>query len=50
MKPQEMDELPPLTYEDDELIYQRGKGFKTINYNNFIIINTLLAIIPLTVF
>jgi|TARA_B100001964_G_C14205528_1_gene587917 radical SAM superfamily enzyme YgiQ (UPF0313 family) len=36
MKPQEMDELPPLTYNDDELIYQNGKGFKTINYNDFV--------------
>ena len=36
MKPQEMDELPPLTYEDNELIYQRGKGFKNINYKEFL--------------
>ena len=36
MKPQEMDELPPLTYEDGELIYQSGKGFKTIDYNDFV--------------
>ncbi len=36
MKPQEMDELPPLTYEDNELIYQRGKGFKKINYKEFL--------------
>ena len=36
MKPQEMDELPPLTYDDGELIYQRGKGFKKINYNDFL--------------
>ena len=27
MTPKEMDELPPLMYEDGELIYRRGKGF-----------------------
>ena len=35
MKPIEMDELPPLTYEDNELIYHSGKGFKNINSNDF---------------
>ena len=36
MKPIEMDELPPLTYEDNELIYHSGKGFKNINSNDFL--------------
>ena len=27
-------EAPPLTYEDGELIYQTGKGFKKIDYND----------------
>ena len=36
MKSEEMDKLPPLTYEDGELIYQTGKGFKKIDYNDFI--------------
>ena len=27
MTPREMDELPPLMYEDGELIYRQGKGF-----------------------
>ncbi len=36
MTPKEMDELPPLLYDDKELIYQRGKGFKKINSNDFI--------------
>ncbi len=39
MTPKEMDELPPLMYEDGELIYRRGKGFipltasDTLDYN-----------------
>ena len=36
MTPKEMDELPPLTYEDGEIVYQRGKGFREINIKNFI--------------
>ena len=36
MKPNEMDELPPLTYDDNELIYHSGKGFKNINSNDFL--------------
>jgi len=36
MKPKEMDDLPPLTYEDGELIYLPGTGFKTINKKNYI--------------
>jgi len=36
MKPGEMDELPPLMYEDGELIYNRGKDFEVINYNDFL--------------
>ena len=36
MKSEEMDKLPPLTYEDGELIYQTGKGFKKIDYNDFV--------------
>ena len=39
MTPKEMDELPPLMYEDGELIYRRGRGFiplsasDTLDYN-----------------
>ena len=39
MPPKEMDELPPLMYEDGELIYRRGRGFiplsasDTLDYN-----------------
>jgi len=36
MTPKEMDELPSLMYEDGENIYQRGKGFEPINYNDFL--------------
>ena len=36
MTPREMDSLPPLTYEDGEVVYQRGYGFKKISINNFI--------------
>ena len=36
MTPKEMDELPPLMYEDGENIYHRGKGFKPIDYNDFL--------------
>jgi len=36
MTPKEMDELPPLTYEDGEVVYHRGKGFVPLNYNTII--------------
>ena len=36
MTPKEMDELPPLTYEDGEVVYHRGKGFKPLNFKDFI--------------
>jgi len=36
MTQQEMDRLPPLTYQDEELIFQTGKGFKPINYKDFL--------------
>ena len=36
MTPKEMDELPPLLYEDEELIYYRGKNFKKVNSNDFV--------------
>ena len=36
MKPIEMDELPPLMYQDGEAIYHRGKGFKSIKFNDFL--------------
>ena len=35
MKPEEMDNLPPLTYQDGEYIYHRDKGFKLINSQDF---------------
>lgn len=36
MTPREMDQLPPLTYEDGEIVYHRGKGFRPLNVNTFI--------------
>ena len=36
MTPKQMDELPPLTYLDDELIYNQAKGFKSLNSNDFL--------------
>ena len=36
MTPKQMDELPPLTYEDGETVYQRGKGFIPLNYNTIV--------------
>ncbi len=36
MQQNEIDELPPLLYEDGELIYHNDKGFKTINTNDFL--------------
>ena len=35
MSPKDMDELPPLMYQDDELVYQKA-GIKTLNSKNFI--------------
>ena len=32
----DMDELPPLTYKDGELIYHRGKGFKPLDFSTLI--------------
>ena len=32
MTPKEMDDLPPLTYEDGEIVYQTGKGFIPLDY------------------
>ena len=36
MQKNEMDELPPLMYEDGELIYHRGKEFKSVISNDFL--------------
>ena len=36
MKPEEMDELPPLTYQDGELLYHPGRGFLPITYRDFV--------------
>ena len=36
MQKNEMDELPPLMYEDGELIYHRGKDFKSVISNDFL--------------
>ena len=36
MSSKNMDELPPLTYEDGELIFHRDKGFKPLNATNII--------------
>ena len=36
MKPIEMNELPPLTYQDGEFIYHHGQGFKKLNHNDFV--------------
>jgi len=36
MTPKEMDELPPLTYQDGEVVYHYGKGFKKLNSKTFI--------------
>ncbi len=35
MTPKEMDELPPLMYEDDEIIYHQGEGFKDITKDDY---------------
>ena len=36
MKAEDMDNLPPLTYQDGEYIYYRDKGFKSIDSQDFI--------------
>ena len=36
MTPKEMDELPPLTYEDGESVYDRDKGFIPLNFNTVV--------------
>ena len=36
MTPKEMDELPPLTYEDGESVYDRNKGFIPLNFNTVV--------------
>tara|TARA_B110000438_G_C15771264_1_gene632006 strand:- start:8 stop:1660 length:1653 start_codon:yes stop_codon:yes gene_type:complete len=36
MKPVEMNELPPLAYQDGEFIYHHDQGFKKMNQNDFI--------------
>ena len=39
MTAKEMDELPPLTYQDNEIIYDQNKeDFKSINHNDFVTI------------
>jgi len=35
MTPKEMDELPPLMYEDEEIIYHQGEGFKEITKDDY---------------
>ena len=35
MQQEEMDKLPSPTYQDGELIYHYGEGFKPINSNDF---------------
>jgi len=36
MKPKDMDELPPLIYQDDEIIYHQGKDFKSIRSEDYL--------------
>lgn len=36
MSPREMDSLPPLLYEDKELIYNQGEGFREITSSDFV--------------
>ena len=36
MKVEEMDKLPPLTYEDGEYVFHNGKGFKPIQHKDFL--------------
>ena len=44
MTPRQMDNLPPLLYDDKELIYQRGDGFKKINHNLPFCINLIIIL------
>lgn len=41
MTPQDMDELPPLTYGDGEFIHKQGKGFVPIQARDFVTYNGL---------
>jgi len=41
MTPKEMDELPPLIYEDGELIYRRGRGIMPLNASDTLDYNGL---------
>ncbi len=36
IKQKEMDDLPPLIYQDGEFIYRRGEGFSPINRDDFL--------------
>jgi len=36
MKPIEMNDLPPLAYQDGEFIYHHGKGFKKLKHTDFV--------------
>ena len=42
MKAEDMDNLPPLTYQDGEYIYYRDKGFRAINSKDFMDHNGLM--------
>jgi|TARA_B110000238_G_scaffold199722_1_gene247506 anaerobic magnesium-protoporphyrin IX monomethyl ester cyclase len=42
MKAEDMDNLPPLTYQDGEYIYHRDKGFKAIGSKDFMDHNGLM--------
>mgnify|MGYP001223316785 CR=1 FL=1 len=36
MTPKQMDELPPLAYEDGEVVYRKGKGFGKISSSDYL--------------
>jgi len=36
MSPKEMDQLPPLMYQDGESIYDQEKGFKSLDHKDFV--------------
>jgi len=36
MTPKEMDELPPLAYQDGEVVYRRGKDFEEVSSSDFL--------------
>ena len=36
MAPKQMDELPPLAYQDGEVVYRRGKGFVEVGSKDFL--------------